>query len=588
MDIGEQLLKGNFQQLLEKIPETFPEGLKNRIQAKVYYYQGKFKESIEFFEKAMDLENSEIEKLKIISDYTRVYIRIGEITKAEQILQNSKNKIFQINKKGSECNFEGRKAICRYSDIFSQTDDKKTKEALTNYYTIINYFNWSKGIVSASIECQRKLLDAIEDKTTFEYFSALHTYFRMEALGARNLELIPELRETIKHLKEKGYKMAEAESLNLLGVLHYFRGEYEKSLEIFKQALEISEKIGMVYLSSLIRANIGGSLKNLGFINQALEYLQPAFEFEQRVGITRNLPLILNNIAFCYILLGDYEKGKVFLQQSLELFENYTHPYSYSATMMEIAQAEYITQNYDEAWAWLQKVHERALEEESIILAATALFYMIQIAIETGKKNVQNLIMDLKQVAENHDIPKIKFLSDLANAIFLKDQGRFKQLALAEEILKDLEKRVDETEINIRLMVYLHLLDILLMELLVKENPEIIREILEYTNNMNSIATLSEIPHTKLEMALLNAKIQIMAGKLKSAMDILDEVEIEARKYALKEVQAKAISLKDEIEQAFEELASPVPLEKTTSFSQLQKQELIDYLKKVQKIVSLQ
>jgi tetratricopeptide (TPR) repeat protein len=74
-------------------------------------------------------------------------------------------------------------------------------------------------------------------------------------------------------------------SLISIGIVHYYKGEYDKALDYYGRSLTIKEELGD-------KAGIGNSLNNIGAVhhykgeyNKAAEYLEKSLAIQKEIGL---------------------------------------------------------------------------------------------------------------------------------------------------------------------------------------------------------------------------------------------------------------------------------------------------------------
>lgn len=109
-------------------------------------------------------------------------------------------------------------------------------------------------------------------------------------------------------------------------ITYYEKGEYDKSLNYYKNALSISEKVlGLAHPSTATTYNnIALVYKDQGEYVKALEYSQKDLAITEKVlGADHpSTATTYNNLAVIYRNLGDYTKGLEYFKKALEIQEN--------------------------------------------------------------------------------------------------------------------------------------------------------------------------------------------------------------------------------------------------------------------------
>lgn len=159
--------------------------------------------------------------------------------------------------------------------------------------------------------------------------------------------------------KKINYYKGEAESLQMLGTVYYYKGEFvqaldvlENSLKLFKtqkncehfivqvlqtigvinsilgnnaEALGYFFKIVDIYSASGDSIGLANTLSNIGIVydkerkyNQAIEYYKKSIEIRGKIGDNAKMSIALNNIGIIYSKLEEYEKALKYFYTSLK------------------------------------------------------------------------------------------------------------------------------------------------------------------------------------------------------------------------------------------------------------------------------
>lgn len=143
--------------------------------------------------------------------------------------------------------------------------------------------------------------------------------------------------------------------LNNLASVYYLQGNYEEAVEIYKQAIEIGEKtIGKEHPEYAIRLNnLAGVYRSQGKYDEAIELFKQAFEIDEKT-IGKEHPeyaIHLNNLANVYYSQGKYDEAIELFKQAIEIDEKTIgkeHP-DYAIHLNNLALIYDSQGKYDEA-----------------------------------------------------------------------------------------------------------------------------------------------------------------------------------------------------------------------------------------------
>jgi len=110
-----------------------------------------------------------------------------------------------------------------------------------------------------------------------------------------------------------------SKSLRLLAGVHYYKGDYDASLDHNLQALEIAELIQDSILINNGYNNIGLLYYNLGSYQSALEFLLRAKSIKEKLGETYGLSTTLNNLGLVYEEISNYNMARKYFFDALTI-----------------------------------------------------------------------------------------------------------------------------------------------------------------------------------------------------------------------------------------------------------------------------
>src|SRR5262245_26018786 len=129
------------------------------------------------------------------------------------------------------------------------------------------------------------------------------------------------------------------------------RGDYEKTLRIFRLAQAVSEKIGDL-------EGVGGALNNIGIVKQsqydyeqALLAQQKALAVFEAAGTKRGAGIALESLSRLYNLLGDYREAFDCARRSVRLYEEAGNSRGMASALTELAAVFSVQNNHQQALA---------------------------------------------------------------------------------------------------------------------------------------------------------------------------------------------------------------------------------------------
>ena len=112
-----------------------------------------------------------------------------------------------------------------------------------------------------------------------------------------------------------------AGAYNNIGVIHDYKGDYEKALEFFFKSLKINEEVDDKQVIASSYNNIGNIQYNKGDYDKALEFYFKSLKIREEIGSKKGMADSYNNIGYIYYSKSDFDKALEFYLKSLTIRE---------------------------------------------------------------------------------------------------------------------------------------------------------------------------------------------------------------------------------------------------------------------------
>ncbi len=147
---------------------------------------------------------------------------------------------------------------------------------------------------------------------------------------------IQHLEEALKNKKFQETKdLFTAQALNDLGYSYYLKGDYDRAIEFFNEALKIKLKVLGKEHPDIAGAynNMGVAYADKGDYDRAIEFFNRALEIYQKVLGEKhpNIAVTYNNLGLAYWNKGNYDRAIEFFKKALEIYLKVLgeeHPYT--------------------------------------------------------------------------------------------------------------------------------------------------------------------------------------------------------------------------------------------------------------------
>ena len=110
-----------------------------------------------------------------------------------------------------------------------------------------------------------------------------------------------------------------AGSLNTIGTVNYYLGNYSEALNWYQKAFLIYEDLGLVTREATMINNIGLAYSALSNYDKALEYYFKSLKIQEANNNLNGAALTLGNIGIIYFNLGNVDKALDYYEKSLKI-----------------------------------------------------------------------------------------------------------------------------------------------------------------------------------------------------------------------------------------------------------------------------
>ncbi len=292
------------------------------------------KNAKEYFEKALNLLQKAHLKIDEISEvydflieYGEILYRTGEIDRAIEIFEKSRNfsqdeiKLAIAKRWIADClqikgNFELAEKI--YLEVLQIFKNRKKSEYIKTLALLCHLFV-DKSLPEEAIKYVNELLNSIDNEIKTEnqdiYAEALNAigraYFLVQDYEKAK-KFFGELYDTT--LKLSDIRKRGIATINY-GAVHYMLGNHDTALLLFKEYLEIAKSIMDVRGEALALANISQILFERGNIEKAMENLKKSIDIFEKIGDEYGTRETKYMLAKMKIFIGETEEGRKIIEE---------------------------------------------------------------------------------------------------------------------------------------------------------------------------------------------------------------------------------------------------------------------------------
>jgi len=356
-----------------------------------------------------------------------------------------------------------------------------------------------------------------------------------------------------------------ANSITRKGVVLYYLGDYNGSLEQYFNAIKIKEKIGLTNTLWREYNNIGLILRNQNLFEEALKYFNLAMNLIDK-NDKKFVASIWNNIGITYRSLKEYDLAKNAIEKALELNSEIDEKQSIAHNFNNLGIILYFQKNYNPAIDYFNKalpinrqLFNRFEESQNLYNLATVYLEMKEYKkaygyiqeseqiineIKSESLKVEHLKIKTKYYTEIKDFKKALELNKILFAILdslntsdkLKQYDQFKTISNIEKEIQQIDflkhiNTIQKERIQIQHFVEIGggifiLIILLLMTILfrnLKINKRLNASLKEHSHEMTSLN--EELKSANDELRLQHEELETTLDSLKQTQDKLIQSE---------------------------------------------------------------
>ncbi len=191
----------------------------------------------------------------------------------------------------------------------------------------------------------------------------------------------------LEKTRESGYRRAEACILISMAEVLRDLDLYDDALRLYHEGLELAREVMEAYYVAYATAGIGETYRLLGARDKAEVFLKEAISQAEEQGRTYEVPLFVTQLGVIEYERGQYETAMAIFLSACERLSEMGDKDALARAYFHLAQASFLSKNYDMAIDWLQKVSDLADElgyEDFLAIEGINSFILIQYGASKG------------------------------------------------------------------------------------------------------------------------------------------------------------------------------------------------------------
>jgi len=485
-----------------------------------------------------------MDEKKIIGKGKEFFKKLKEMFFPSSGASNKKGKIKQ---KSQELNYaEKLMNAGKYEEVLSVLDNLEVKtltpsDQITVHLmksSLLNKLGRYQEAYEISEQVYKKSQELRKDLQTIDALTNMT--FPLVWLGdldkAENLvKESEELLKSLVHESSIDIEQREATITYNKGLICWFRGDMNKTIEYAKHSLEIREKLGL-------KPEIVESLNEIGYgysflksdLDTALDYAERCQVLAKEINHQHMIFFNLMNLGIIYNLKGEFEKGLKCVHQCLSHYEKENNIQWISASLNNLANIYFRQGKFDLAYKYFEKSLKLSREIQNSWFTAISLGNILEAHLFKDEiEQAQQYLEELEQLNEKENNKWIETIYLVSKAEILKKSPRIHNRAKAEEILKEVIQREIIPNLDINLQAIVELCELLLDELRITNDIEVLNDIEPYIEQLVNIAEKTNSFWVLAETYLLQAKLALLTSDLKDARRLLTQAQKIAENHGL-------------------------------------------------------
>ncbi|NGP77419.1 sensor histidine kinase [Balneolaceae bacterium YR4-1] len=247
-------------------------------------------------------------------------------------------------------------------------------------------FQRGKGALEADVDSQKVslMIEYGQDALTKGEMAEARSYFDRAVLlgdsldfdyarqfalyGKGDFYLVQQKFDSAQTVLEEAIRLQPGIALqtkikNLLATAHRYRGENQKAIEIYKEALALVDTVADARTAAGIAQNMGDAYMNLGARGQAFSNYNKAIAFGEKAQDSLFLATSLNNIGESHNSSKEYGDASYYLERALEISHDIGFKPGLLRVYLNLGNTRSGQSRFDEA----ETLYTRALELSSVI-----------------------------------------------------------------------------------------------------------------------------------------------------------------------------------------------------------------------------
>ncbi|MBE7385890.1 MAG: tetratricopeptide repeat protein [Leptolyngbya sp. SIO1E4] len=296
---------------------------------------GQTPQALEYYQQALLIaDRIDYKRDTILNNIGVAYVELGQYSEAISSLEIALGISIQLQDLSGQATI-----LSNIGAAYHKLEDyTKSLDLYQQALSIRRNLGYKKGVVENLINIGSLLNKLGDSEQAQTYLEEARSYIReiddvrisldiLIEIGesrltlGKYLEALEVFQEALE-LSQENNISPSLELLHLLGTAYMNVGDYQRSSELFERSLRIAQSSNDSLSEAIVFNSIGVLYRNRGEYQEALETYQQALAMAEELESFHLQANVFNNLGLLYNLLGQYSQGIEFLEKSLMLRRN--------------------------------------------------------------------------------------------------------------------------------------------------------------------------------------------------------------------------------------------------------------------------
>ncbi|MBI5219034.1 MAG: tetratricopeptide repeat protein [Bacteroidia bacterium] len=158
--------------------------------------------------------------------------------------------------------------------------------------------------------------------------------------------------------QQKTFKTLFAHSIKCIGVIKYYQGKYDETLEYYNKALDLYTELNLLEDISICYSNIGVVHQEQSRYDEAVTCYLKALKYFEKIGKQKLISTCYLNIGNVFSVQQNYKKAQEYYNKSLQTFSNLNDEYGMATCLENLGSLCCETYDFKGALTYYKKALE--------------------------------------------------------------------------------------------------------------------------------------------------------------------------------------------------------------------------------------